>query len=77
MSSMAHTNVTLASLIERLWIAPENAEWTPKSTVLPLADLKAWMDSSDMEVLGFVDALIHDRRFRVEPAPPLPIMCDG
>jgi len=68
---MAQTNVTLASLIERLWIARENAEWTPKNTVLPLADLKVWMDSGDMEVLGFIDALIHDRRFRVEPALPI------
>ena len=64
---MAHSDITVAGLIERLWIAPDNAEWTPKTNVLVLADLKKWMDSVDLEVLGFVDALIHDRRFRIEP----------
>ncbi len=46
-------------------------EWTPKTNVLVLANLKGWMDSGDMEVLGFVDALNHDRRFCI--APPFPI----
>jgi hypothetical protein len=64
-------NITLKSLIERLWIAPENAEWKAKTAVLPLGDVKRWMESGDIEVLGFTDAMIHDGRFRVEP--PLPV----
>jgi len=65
-------NVTLIGLIERLWIAPENAEWKPKTDVLSLSDVKRWMDSDDIEVLGFTDAMIHDGRFRIEP--PLPVV---
>lgn len=61
------SHISVQSLIERLWIAPKDAEWTPKTDVLPLSELKEWMDSSDIEVLGFVDALIHDQRFRIEP----------
>ena len=64
---MSPENVTVHSLIERLWIAPEHAEWTPKTNVLPLTDVKHWMASDDIEVLGFTDAMIHDARFRIEP----------
>lgn len=68
---MSAENITLKSLIERLWFAPENAEWKPKTTVLPLEDVKRWMESGDIEVLGFTDVMIHDGRFRVEPPLPL------
>jgi hypothetical protein len=64
---MSPQDVTVNTLIERLWNAPEHAEWTPKTDVLPLPDVKRWMKSPDIEVLGFTDALIHDGRFRVEP----------
>jgi len=64
---MSAENETLKSVIERLWVAPENAEWTPKTDVLPLSDVKRWMESDDIEVLGFTDAMIHDGRFRIEP----------
>ena len=49
---MSAENETLKSVIERLWVAPENAEWTPKTDVLPLSDVKRWMESDDIEVLG-------------------------
>jgi hypothetical protein len=68
---MTHKKITLASLIERLWDASENAEWKPKTAVLPLLELKEWMTSDDLEVLGFVNAQIHDRRFSIEPALPI------
>jgi hypothetical protein len=47
---MSAENVTVNTLIERLWIAPENAEWKPKTDILPLNDLKEWMHSGDIEV---------------------------
>ena len=64
---MTAENMTVKTLIERLWFAPENAEWKPKTDVLPLMDLKEWMGSEDIEVLGFTDAMIHDGRFRIDP----------
>lgn len=62
---------SLQEIINRLWTAPENAEWTPKTDVVPLSDVQAWMSSSDIEVLGFTHALMSDRRFRIEPPIPL------
>jgi len=64
---MSAEDVTLKSVIEGLWVALGNAEWTPKTDVLPLSDVKRWMESDDIEVLGFTDAMIHDGRFRIEP----------
>jgi len=57
----------LQEIISRLWTTPENAEWIPKTNVLPLNDVQRWMASEDIEVLGFVNAMLHDRRFRIEP----------
>jgi hypothetical protein len=64
---MSPENVTVNTLLKRLWIAPENAEWTPRIDILPLNDLEQWMDSEDIEVLGFTNAMIHDGRFRIDP----------
>ncbi len=50
-----------------MWVAPEYAEWTPKTDVLSLGDLREWMKNADIEVLGFVDSMLHDGRFRIEP----------
>ncbi|MBZ5721514.1 MAG: hypothetical protein LAO03_14135 [Acidobacteriia bacterium] len=58
---------TLQDIINRLWIAPDNAEWTPKTDTVSLSDVREWFKSNDIEVLGFTSALIHDARFRVEP----------
>jgi hypothetical protein len=58
---------TLQQIIGRLWIAPENAEWTPKTDVVPLEDIREWMKSSDIEILGFTHSLIHNGRFRIDP----------
>jgi hypothetical protein len=68
---MSQDKITLEKLIESLWVAPRHAEWTPKTNVLSLDDLKHWMTSDDIEVMGFVDAMIHDGRFRIEPELPL------
>jgi hypothetical protein len=62
---------TLQEIIDKLWIAPEHAEWTPKTDVLSLSDVREWIKSSDIEILGFTHDLIHDSRFRIEPALPL------
>ena len=60
----------LQEIINRLWIAPENAEWTPKTDTVSLSDVRNWFKSDDIEILGFTSALIHDAPFRIEP--PLP-----
>ncbi|HVB85058.1 MAG TPA: hypothetical protein VNK23_00120 [Candidatus Dormibacteraeota bacterium] len=57
----------LREIISRLWTTPEHAEWAPKTDVISLSDLREWMESSDIEILGFASATIHNRRFRIEP----------
>jgi hypothetical protein len=61
---------SLQEIIDWLWVAPDNAEWTPKTDFVQLDDLRRWTQSEDMEILGFAMTLIHDGRFRIEP--PLP-----
>jgi len=61
---------TLQEIIDWLWVAPENGEWTPKTDVVSLADLRRWLKSPDIEVQGFASGIIGDGRFRIEP--PLP-----
>jgi len=58
---------TLQEIIGKLWIAPEDAEWTPKTDVVALSDVKRWMSSPDIEILGFTSSLLSNHRFRVEP----------
>lgn len=58
---------SLREIISRLWVTHENAEWIPKTDVLLLNDLRKWMASSDIEILGFIHAMLHDGRFRTEP----------
>lgn len=58
---------TLREMIDKLWIAPNNAEWTPKTDTVQLSDIREWSKSEDIEILGFVAALIHDARFRIHP----------
>jgi hypothetical protein len=59
--------LTVKDLVEQFWIAPHYAEWTPKTNILPLENIREWMKSDDIEVLGFTDAMIHDGRFHIEP----------
>jgi hypothetical protein len=59
--------ITLAEIIDTLWIHPENAEWTPKVERIAGVDFRQWMGSKDIEVLGFVYHLLGDKRFRMEP----------
>ncbi len=59
---------TLQEIIDKLWIAPKHAEWTPKTDVVSLSDVHEWAKSSDIEILGFTHGLIHNGRFRIEPA---------
>ena len=58
---------TLKEIINKLWIVPDNAEWTPKTDTVELGDFRRWSKSHDIEILGFTSALIDDARFRVEP----------
>jgi hypothetical protein len=32
---------SLQEIIDRLWTTPENAEWIPKTGVVPLADVRS------------------------------------
>ena len=58
---------SLEEIVAQFWIAPEHAEWVPRTDVIPLADLRRWMRSSDIEILGFVYHMIGNGRFRIEP----------
>jgi hypothetical protein len=58
---------SLQEIINRLWTTPENAEWTAKTDVVTLSDIREWMASDDIEILGFTHSLLSDRRFRVQP----------
>ena len=58
---------TLQAIINKLWIAPDNAQWTPKTDTVLLGDFRRWSKSHDIEILGFTSALVDDARFRVEP----------
>jgi len=53
---------SLQEIISRLWTTPENAEWTPKTDVIPLSDVQRWMASSDIEILGFTHHLLSNQR---------------
>jgi hypothetical protein len=63
---------SLQEIIQKLWIARKNAEWTPRTDTLELADIRHWSKSDDVEILGFTSAMIHDARFRINP----PLMPD-
>jgi len=39
---------TLREIINKLWIAPENAEWTPRTDTLELGDIRRWSKSEDI-----------------------------
>jgi len=58
---------TLQQIIDRLWVASDDAPWKQKTDILYLSDVRQWFKSDDIEVLGFTSALIHDARFRIEP----------
>lgn len=60
-------SMKLGEIIDMLWVHPDDAEWTPKLRVIPGASFRRWMDSEDIEVLGFVYSTLGDRRLRVEP----------
>ena len=63
---MPERTVTVESLTHHLWNL-EAGENMPKTAVLALTEVNAWMKSDDIEVLGVVDTVIHDGRFRIEP----------
>jgi hypothetical protein len=58
---------TLQEIIDKLWIAPEHAEWTPKTDVLLLSDVREWAKSSDIEILGLSMPLFTTAIFRWNP----------
>jgi hypothetical protein len=64
-------NEALRQIITKYWITPEFAEWTPKTDVIPLSELREWMKSSDIQILGFVHHTIGNGRFRIEPELPV------
>lgn len=58
---------TVNDILNELWVHPDNAEWTPKIGKIALSRIKDWMNSNDIEVLGFVCSTIDGRRFQIEP----------
>lgn len=58
----------LEKIIEELWIVDQGPEgWKPKTEVIPLDQLRGWMKSDDIEVLGHIHTVLNDDRFRVHP----------
>jgi hypothetical protein len=64
-------NEALQRIATRLFETPEHAEWIPKTDVIPLDDLREWMKSRDIEIVGFAYGMMGDARFRIEP--PFPV----
>lgn len=64
--------IDLNELIQKMWVTPENAEWTPRSDEVRKADVLTWMESDDIEVLGYTYAILNERRIRVRPSLSLP-----
>jgi hypothetical protein len=62
---------SLQEIVNKVWITPKRAEWTPKTDVVASSDVQRWMASTDIEILGFTYALLSDRRIRIEPSVPL------
>jgi hypothetical protein len=58
---------SLHDIIGQLWNTPPHGEWTPKTDVVALSDIQRWMDSGDIETLGFTHNLLSESHFRVEP----------
>jgi hypothetical protein len=59
--------ITVDEILDELWIHPPDAEWTPKVKTISRAQVREWMKSNDMEVLGLVCSTITERRFSIEP----------
>src|SRR5882724_11867788 len=59
---------TLEEAIEFLFEHPDDAEWRPKRETISLDYVNSWMQSSDIELLGFAHYIFKDKRFSVEPA---------
>jgi hypothetical protein len=58
---------TLEEIINRLWIAPDYGDWTPKTDMVSLTDVRQWFKSDDIEVLGFTKskASKHSPAYRI------------
>jgi len=61
------TRLTVEYLVDLLWQAPPDGEWSPKVEAIDGSLFRDWMRSSDIEVLGFLFATIGERRLRIEP----------
>jgi hypothetical protein len=63
---MSDGTISVESLTQRLWNL-NDGDRKPKFETLMLTELKAWMNSDDIEVLGIIDTVFHDGRFHIEP----------
>ena len=54
---------SLQEILGQLWNTPANAEWTPKTDVVALRDIQRWMQSGDIETLGFIHTLLSGKPF--------------
>jgi hypothetical protein len=66
----------LEDLVTHFWNSHEDSEWTQKTDVIPGDQLREWMRSDDIEVLGFLFAMIDDARFHIEPPIDVREYCD-
>ena len=61
-------SVILQEIIDQFWITAEDAPWTPKTDAVPLNQIRTWMKSGDIEILGYAYSMLDDARFRITPA---------
>ena len=61
-------NEKFKKIITGLFETPEYSAGKPKTDVIALDDLREWMMSGDIEILGFAYARMCDKRFRIEPS---------
>lgn len=61
-------NTTLEKIIAFLWITDPGPDgWRPKNSSIPLNELREWIKSEDIEVLGHVYLVLNDSRFHTDP----------
>jgi hypothetical protein len=61
-------NTTLEQIIGFLWITdPGSQGWQPRTSSIPLNELREWIKSEDIEVLGHLYLVLNDSRFHIDP----------
>jgi hypothetical protein len=58
----------LDDIINALWVVDDGpGGWRPKADAIALDQVREWMRSEDLEILGHIYTVLNDARFRVDP----------